>query len=477
MDRISNHTELAVIFRREKRKIGPTLFFAYAVVPGKLDHQNMIFIDQNGNKYSHLFEQEADYGFAMRTTVGRLNRYYKKKTLSSLCKSYLKELQLDFYYYIASDNTYKDLAFITEDSKYHTTYVLYDRDLEKVILRRTLSAEKEIPEIEPKATIDTKLLIHDIENKVIGQNEAIEDIVSILWQNSKSSKKSNMMIVGPAGVGKTEIIREITKKLHIPMVIIDTSSLTQSGFTGSSVEDALKRLLYVCDNDVKKAEEGIIVLDEIDKIADNQNIEGMIATTGVQYELLKLLEDGIFYLNVGNSMFAKNVRLDASKITIIGLGAFSQMKEIKKRTGIKLGFGRSDENKIKTPKITTDDFIQYGLIPELVGRFQNIIELSDLNKEHLIQIMKNPHDDILNEKLRILAAENIQVQITESVYEKLADRAIQKKIGARGLTSEVNSLFRKAMVEISQNSDVYQELIIDERTVDNPKIYTLVKRK
>ena len=91
--------------------------------------------------------------------------------------------------------------------------------------------------------------------------------------------------------------------------------------------------------------------------------------------------------------------------------------------------------------------------------------------------MKNPHDDILNEKLRILAAENIQVQITESVYEKLADRAIQKKIGARGLTSEVNSLFRKAMVEISQNSDVYQELIIDERTVDNPKIYTLVKRK
>ena len=171
------------------------------------------------------------------------------------------------------------------------------------------------------------------------------------------------------------------------------------------------------------------------------------------------------------------MRLDASKITIIGLGAFSQMKEIKKRTGIKLGFGRSDENKIKTPKITTDDFIQYGLIPELVGRFQNIIELSDLNKEHLIQIMKNPHDDILNEKLRILAAENIQVQITESVYEKLADRAIQKKIGARGLTSEVNSLFRKAMVEISQNSDVYQELIIDERTVDNPKIYTLVKRK
>lgn len=472
MDKISNHTELAVIFRREKRKIGPTLFFAYAVVPGKLDHQNMIFTDWNGDKYSHLFEKEADYGFAMRTTVGRLNRYYKKKTLSSLCKSYLKDLQLDFYYYIASDDTYKDLVFITEDSKYHTTHVLDDKDLEKVIFRRILSSEKEIPEIEQETTIDTKLLIHDIENKVIGQNEAIEDIVSILWQNSKTSKKSNMMIVGPTGVGKTEIIREITKKLHIPMVIVDASSLTQSGFMGNSVEDALKRLLYVCDNDVKKAEEGIIVLDEIDKIADNQNIEGKVATTGVQYELLKLLEDGIFYLNVGDVLFPKQIMLDTSKITVIGLGAFSQMKEMKR-----LGFSHYEENKTNSPKITTDNLIQYGLIPELVGRFQNIIELSNLNKEHFIQIMKNSHNDTLNEKLRILASENIEVQIDESVYEKLAERAIQKKTGARGLISEVNSLFRKAMMEISQNSDVYQKLIIDERTVDNPKIYTLVKRK
>lgn len=153
------------------------------------------------------------------------------------------------------------------------------------------------------------------------------------------------------------------------------------------------------------------------------------------------------------------------------------MNEIRKKNNQVLGFGKTIESKKESFRITSHDLIQYGLIPELVGRFSNIIELSDLSKENLIQIMKNPYDDLLNSELHILELEGIKVHIDEKVYEQLADHAIEKKIGARGLIGEVNALFIKAMGEIAQNRGIYKELIIDERTIENPKAYKLVKKK
>lgn len=473
MKKIPNNTELAVIFQRDRNDTGLTIFLATAVIPGKLDKQKMMFVDWEGNQYSHIVANNTDYGFALRITVGRLNSYYKKKTLSRLCKAYLKDLQLDFYYYTTSDGiTFKDLAFISEDSFYHTTYSLKDRDLDRIVSKRLESSYLQ----QTKKLIDTKQLIQTVENKVIGHDEAIEDIVSILWQNSKSEKKENIMIVGPTGVGKTEIIREIAKSLNIPMIVVDATSLTQTGIVGDSVNDALKRLLYVCNNDVKKAEEGIIVIDEMDKLANSGNSNEMVTTTGVQYELLKLLEDGTYYLNIGDFYQPKMLMFNTSKITVIGLGAFSGMDELKKQNEKKAGFLAPIEPKKKTASITTSDFVQYGLIPELVGRFPNIIELSNLNKEQLIQILKNPNNDILNPKLEILKSAGIDLYIDERVYEKLADNAIKKKTGARGLTGEVSSLFSKAMNEISQNEGLYKELLINVETVENPKAYKLVKK-
>ncbi len=475
MKRISNNTELAVIFQRETRENGPTIFWAYAVVPGSLNKQTMTFTTWNGTTYSHILIKGEEYGFAIRTTIGRINKYYKKKTLNSLCRAYLKDLQLDFFYYTTSDNiTFKDLTLITEDRQYHTTYSEYDPDLDRIV-KKKLKSEKSLQEEEDQ--IDTKKLIQEIKGKVIGQDDAIEDIVSTLWQNSKSQKKNNLLLIGPTGVGKTQIIRELSQIIDVPMVVVDASSLTQTGFEGESVENALKNLLYSCDKDIAKAEKGIIVLDEIDKLSNSANSGEKIATTGVQYELLKLLEDGDYYLNIGNDINPQIVHLNTNKIMIIGAGAFSDMKKIKQQTGKKLGFYQEVTPTRINSTITTDDLIQYGLIPELVGRFAQIIELSNLSEENLIQIMKNPQNSPLKTKLHILESIGVKTQISESVYEKIAQYAIEKKTGARGLDSAINSLFIKAMNEISQNPKTYQELIIDEKVVENPCAYRLVRKK
>lgn len=319
MEKISNQTELAVIFKRYKQKVGPIVFLPETVLSGKLDTHNMIFIDWKGNRYPHIFANGEEYGFAMRATVGELNPYYQKKTLSGLCKAYLKDLQLSFYYYMATDHaTFSDLEFIMEDSKYHTTYFLSDRDLKNVISKRVETALLQ----QKTEEINMKQLIQEVKQKVIGQDDAIEDIVSLLWQNSKSTKKKNMIVVGSTGVGKTEIFREISKKVNIPMVVINAASLTQSGFMGESVDDILKRLLYVCNHDVKKAESGIIVLDEIDKLASSQHSNELVATLGVQYELLKLLEDGTYYLNIGDTYHAKNVMVKLVKLQLLAWALF-----------------------------------------------------------------------------------------------------------------------------------------------------------
>ncbi len=483
MNKIPNSTELVVIFKRIKREIPPDFFHPCAVLPGKLNKKNMTFIDTDGKEHLHLVETEEGCGYALRTTVGKLRKFYKKKTLGGLCKAYLKDLQLDFYYYATTDPvTYKDLAFITEDREYHTTYALYDEDLDQIMTKKVTDylRQEENTKKEYSNLINTKALIHEVKNKVLGQDEAIEDIVSILWQNSKGIRKSNILIIGPTGVGKTEIIRVISKELKIPMVIVNAAELTQTGYQGNSVEDVLKSLLLKSQNDKNKAEHGIIVLDEIDKLAQNDNSFGQdnVATTGVQQELLKLLEDGTYYLNIGTVFEPEMIMLNTEEITVIGVGAFSNLDKIQKQSQKKLGFSsnQSTQNNLTKSKITSEDLFRYGLIPELVGRFSNIIELSPLDKEHLIQIIKNPHGELLNSKIKILESEGIQLQMSDDVYEKIAKDALEKKTGARGLIGTVDSLFVKAMREISQNKGLYNELIIKEETVDNPNHYRLVKK-
>ena len=428
-----------------------------------------------------MLDTQDQYSFGLRKTIGELNKKYKMKTLKQLLKMYtLGVSQLIFYF--ESDPQKMNLELVCEDDK-ENIYTLKDRDFESYknhVLNKKIKIQNEPVTIK----VNAKELITAIKKKIIGQDEAIEDIVSAIWENSKSKRKQNILLIGPTGVGKTEIIRIIAKELNMPLVIADAASMTQSGYIGKSTDNVLEDLLAKCNNDVKKAENAIIIIDEIDKIAANNNANNDIATTGVQNELLKLVEDGEYTIDVSNDLMKKeNIIINTKNITFIAMGAFSELlKEKQSGTQEKqvMGFGNtsvSPKTKETNAKLTTDDLVKYGLKEELIGRFTNIIELKPLTKEDLISIMKNPNEELIKDKIELLNNLGIDVNIDEAVYEKLAGIAVKKKTGARGLISAVDNLFVKAMSEIAKDEDGYEKLDIDEKTIDNPKNYTLVRKK
>ena len=480
MKKISNKTEFVVIFEKIDGS-DVTCFHPIDVVIGHADIKRKVFVTEKNEEYPFIFDTKEKYSFGLRNKIGVLNSIYHEKKLKTLLDKYLIELSQYIYFFgNIVDSNEKGLQFLCEDL-YGNIFCLSDRDFESY-KKHQLKEKNCSTDINVHVDINIKELICEVKKKVIGQDNAIEDVASILWENYKGERKQNILLVGPTGVGKTEIMRLMSKKLGIPMIVANMASITQNGYQGESVEDVLRSLIQICGNDVKKAENGIIVLDEIDKLAKTHT-GGEVATTGVQDELLKLVDDGLYLINMSNDLLVRNeVVFHTKNITFVGLGAFSELFKERKRAAqhlSKVGFNvvPSNEDGKGNDKVTTDDLVKYGLKEELVGRFSNIIELNALNKEHLMEIMKNPNIDFIRSKINLLNSVGVSVNIKDSVYEKLANMAIAKNTGARGLIGAIDRLFVKAIVEIAENDGVYDSLTIDDHTVDNPKHYVLTKKK
>ena len=465
--------EVAFIFKRVNPIKGkPTTFKPVKVVIGKYDDEKKTFTDKEGNVFHHMSVVDSgEYGYGLRAEYRQIHETYNKKTPSESLKAYEKDFRFMKFYFGADSEDFNNVYLIAEDIITHSKAFLQERDVE---ISPTIRTKK----------IDTKKIIDTVRKKVIGQNEAIDDIVTTLWQNHHSKIKRNMLLIGPTGVGKTEIIKTISKELKVPMVVASASGLTKSGYKGESVEDILKRLLKKASFNVALAEKGIIVLDEFDKLA-SQGISGdTISTSGVQEELLKFTEGCEYDLDISDNPYVEEkVSINTEGITFIAMGAFADLNRQSNTKQVNsIGFGaRVEEKKDEKAfynEITSDDLIKYGIIAELVGRLPVIIPLNPITEEILIQIMNNPNNDMLGEKVNLLKNAGIRLRINnpDAVKRKIAKMAIEKNIGVRGLNSVVEKTFVKAMKEVSQSNGEYDELIIDENTIDDPKKYIL-KRK
>ncbi|MGK2896962.1 MAG: ATP-dependent Clp protease ATP-binding subunit ClpX [Candidatus Makana argininalis] len=293
--------------------------------------------------------------------------------------------------------------------------------------------------------------------------------------NNNKIGKSNILLIGPTGSGKTFLIEKLAEFLDIPFAISDATTLTEAGYVGDDVESILNKLLQKCSYDIKKAEKGIIYIDEIDKISRksyNPSITRDVSGEGVQQSLLKIIEGTISSVPIKGGRkhpLQEYLHIDTSKILFICGGSFSGInKFIESRIEINKGIGfnsiiknhlNNNKKIIKKKNINSQDLIKFGFIPELVGRLPIIVQLNKLNEKELVKILYKPKNSIINQYKNLFKLENVNLEFQYESLIYIAKQTIKKKTGARGLRSILDNILLKTMYEIPSKKHIKKVLI------------------
>ena len=324
----------------------------------------------------------------------------------------------------------------------------------------------------------------NLDEFIIGQEHA-KKVVSVAVYNHYKRigsviepdleiEKSNMLMIGPTGSGKTYLVKTLAKLLNVPLAITDATSLTEAGYIGDDVESVISKLLQAAGNDVKKAERGIVFIDEIDKIAKKRNTNSRdVSGESVQQGLLKLLEGSDVEVPVGASSKNAMVPLttvNTQNILFICGGAFPDLDKIVKARLNKqssIGFkadlkDKYDEDPNVLKKANLDDLREYGMIPEFLGRLPIMYTLEDLTKDMLIQVLKEPKNAILKQYQKLLAMDEVDLQFAPEALEAIAEKAMKKKTGARALRAILEDAMLDIMYEIPKDDNIGRVIITRE---------------
>lgn len=482
----SNNRELVTIFKVTYNfdQTGNDIigFVPIDVIEGIYIDDDEMFVDANGTEYIHLINNPENYGFYNRCNIEDVRKQFPRLPLSIIKKIILEKTKKNIYRLGFNDS---NVPIILTTDKKMVTRVMLDKDLISYysqvypkfledMIGITLDEEDENNNIQPsvKNDLDINKVYNELITNVLCQDEQIKKILVAIWKqyNDFSSEKSrNILINGSTGVGKTEIFRILSKMLNIPIAIVSATQYSATGYVGRNVEDMLSELLHSADGDLEKAQNGILIIDEVDKLSQNKKDSSSVNQRDVQEGLLKIIEDGTFIVPYKG----KEYNFNTSKVMVIVMGSWSR---IELKTDKIVGFEQTTKEK-RYKDLTMEDLINNGMTPEFVGRFSNIIQMNELDYDSLLNILNNSKRSTLNLQKEFFRKQNIELVVEEEAKKAIANMALKKKLGARSLDEILETALADASFEIATNPNIYQKLIITEETINKPSSYKLIKRK